>query len=249
MAPLPRIHLPQPFSAAQRVVLPPHLHHYLTRVLRLGAGAPLVLFNGEGGEWGARLVDPSPPGVVVLERFQPVDREPPVAVTVVHGLAKSNAMELAVQKWAELGGTTYIPLVTRRSVPRPQRGEGEKKLERLRRIAVEAAEQCGRTRVPRLLAPVGWGELEGVLPEGPRLICWERTEGIPPLRQVLATLGNPTRLTLLIGPEGGLEADEVWEAQDRLGFQPVALGPRILRTETALLAALTAVLTLIGDLT
>lgn len=245
MPPIPRLYLPVELTPAGRITPSADQLHYLTRVMRLGAGASLLLFNGQGGEWRARLENPHPPGLLVLESYRADSREASVQITLVHGLAKPAALELAVQKCTELGVAAYVPLLTRRSVPRP-RESGRN--ERWQRIALEAAEQCGRTRLPVIHPVTDWQRLGDHLPSGPRYLCWEQTAGIESLRKAVSQAAPLTTLTLLIGPEGGLEADEVWQAQDQHGFKPVALGPRILRTETAAITALAAVLTLVGDL-
>ncbi|MBF0176450.1 MAG: 16S rRNA (uracil(1498)-N(3))-methyltransferase [Magnetococcales bacterium] len=221
--------------------------HYLQRVLRLSSGDVVRLFDGSGGEWEAILHTAGSRTEVRLVRHLPGGCESPLAVTLVHGLSRSAPMELVIQKGVELGAVAVIPLLTKRSVSRPDERQGANKLERWRRIAIEAAEQCGRTQIPHVHAPLSWNSLAVAIPEGTRLLFWEEERhgtglrALPPPRP-----GSP--VTLLTGPEGGLTADEVAFARDQLGFQTVGMGPRTLRTETAALAVLTMVQTLWGDM-
>ncbi|MBF0152813.1 MAG: 16S rRNA (uracil(1498)-N(3))-methyltransferase [Magnetococcales bacterium] len=221
--------------------------HYLLRVLRLASGDEVRLFDGSGGEWEGTLHVKGSSVEVHLIRHWPEERESPLAVTLVHGLSRSASMDLVVQKGVELGVTAIMPLLTQRSVSRPDARQAIHKTERWQRIAIEATEQCGRTRVPHIHPPASWEEIAATIPDGNRLLFWEEQRN----GKRLGSLTPPplgSALTLLTGPEGGLSTEEVRFAQERLGFVTVGLGPRILRTETAALAVLTMVQTLWGDM-
>ena len=243
---IPRLFSPQPLTPLGVLALDGDAHRYLTRTLRLGPGAPLVLFDsGNNGEWDARILDSGPPLRVETLRFRPLNRESPLVVTLVQAMVRSNAMEIVVQKGVELGVAAVIPLYCQRSVVRPTVRAETNKTRRWQKIAAEAAEQCGRTCVPTIHPPLSWAALGSHLPLGPRWLFWEAATARPAWR----SLPSPdAAVTLLVGPEGGLTTEEVAMARDLLGFRTLGLGPRILRTETAALTAMAACHLLWGDL-
>ncbi|MEO5349637.1 MAG: 16S rRNA (uracil(1498)-N(3))-methyltransferase [Magnetococcus sp. YQC-3] len=220
-------------------------HRYLLRTLRLQVGAPVTLFTGlDEGEWQTALSTLAPAQLEVLA-FSVTRPESPLSITLVQGVAKADAMELAVQKAVELGVARIIPLLCQRSASNAGGALTDNRQRRLRRIAVEAAEQSGRIRVPEVTDPLSWKQLATHLPPGPRLLFWEQA-GQQPRLPSLAEPGST--LTLLVGPEGGLEPHEESFARDGLGFVTLGMGPRILRTETAALAAVAACQLLWGDM-
>jgi 16S rRNA (uracil1498-N3)-methyltransferase len=168
---------------------------------------------------------------------------PEVKITLLQAVSKGERMDLVVQKATELGVTRIVPVLSARSVPRPG-AEGRHK--RWRTIAQEAARQCGRADLPAVEVPCPLAQALGEAAAGPgtRLVLWEASSGAP-LRRALD--GSERAVTLLVGPEGGLAADEV-EAAVAAGFRPVGLGPRILRTETAALVAVALVQAALGGL-
>lgn len=241
---IPRLYLESdtPLATGQTRPLEREPGHYLTRVLRLRPGGELRLFDGRGGEWQATLIRTEPHCLLNIGAHLPCSRESPVAITLVQGLIKPNAMELVIQKSVELGVNRILPLLARRSVDRPR-----ERPDRWRRIAIEAAEQCGRDRVAEILPPTPWEALPNLLAEGPRILFWEEARH-DSLTALLPASPPPTHLTLLVGPEGGFHPEEAAFAQARLGCGLAGLGPRVLRAETAALAALTAAQLLWGDL-
>ena len=216
--------------------------HHATRVLRLAAGDALTLFDGTGGEFDALLerVDKRGAAVRVL-RFVPVERESPLEVTLVQGIAANDAMDSAIRRATELGVTAIEPVVTARSSPLPSGDRADKRVAHWRHVAIAACEQCGRNRIPGIAVPQ---------PLGDWVRAW-RGSGIvlvPGAKQSASTIARHAGpLALLIGPEGGFDAREVAAAQAK-GFEALALGPRVLRTETAAAAGLTLLQTLWGDL-
>lgn len=243
---IPRLHIEQSLSVGAMITLPESERNRLIRTLRLHRGAEVIVFNGEDGEWRATLDDAGPPLRLAVVTFLGRGRDSALAVTLVVGLTKSGSIELAVQKGVEVGAACVIPLLSRYGVSRPNMQQSENKMRRLQRIAVEAAQQCGRTQLPVIHAPVEWPQLSTLLPEGDRLLFWEAAghQGAR-LRDLPAPEGA---VTVLVGPEGGLTADEVQFACEQLGFVLVTLGPRILRAETAAMVAVSACQLLWGDM-
>ncbi|MBF0262276.1 MAG: 16S rRNA (uracil(1498)-N(3))-methyltransferase [Magnetococcales bacterium] len=243
---IPRLFVPHSPRIGEPLALDDAERHRLLRTLRLTRGDTVILFSGEPGEWRATIVDTGPVLRVEPVAFVAAEKDSPLRVTLILGLTKSGAIELAVQKAVEAGVDRLIPLISRYGVCRPDARQSDNKSRRLKRIAIEAAQQCGRTRVPELLDPVGWSELPPLLTPDPRLLFWEAA-GDQGAR--LRALPHPgAGVTLLIGPEGGLTAEEVRLAREELGFVTVSLGPRVLRAETAAMATVVACQVLWGDM-
>ena len=240
---IPRFHCPLPLAAGAAIELPDTAAHHALRVLRLKAGDALTLFNGEGGEFAATLERADARAAVArIAAWRAVERESPLAVTVVQGLASGERMDFALQKAVELGAAAVQPVTTTRSVTRLDASRADKRLAHWRQIAIAACEQCGRNRVPEVL-PLR------------DLDDWLRAPTRAALRLLFApdavqTIGEVARpggaIELLVGAEGGLTDDETTAAM-RAQFVAVRMGPRVLRTETAALAALAALNVLWGD--
>jgi 16S rRNA (uracil1498-N3)-methyltransferase len=242
----PRFHVPATLSAAdagREFALPDATAHHALRVLRLAIGDAVTVFTGEGGEFAATLLRAGKREAWVrLDAFLPVERESPLAVTLVQGVAATDAMDTIVRRAVELGVAAVAPVVTARGARFPGGAHGEKRLAHWRQVAVAACEQCGRNRVPAVhdvvdLAP--WLAARDAARGGIVL----DPEGGPSLAQCPPPAGP---FDLLVGAEGGFTPDEVARAV-RAGLVAARLGPRVLRTETASLAALAAVNTLWGD--
>ena len=242
----PRFYCPVPLSAGLRVALPENAARHACRVLRLRVGDDLRLFDGSGGEYGAKIaiVERERVDVDVLE-WRDVECEAPISLTLVQALQSGEKMEITVQKAVELGATRIVPVTSRRSVVRL---EGERALRRVahwRGVAVSACEQCGRNRVPEILPLESLERWLGKPAEKNTL----RLMLAPGAEQTLSRMAPPVsgqRIELLIGAEGGLSPEETEKAV-LAGYVSVRLGPRILRTETAGLAALAAIQCLWGD--
>ena len=169
-----------------------------------------------------------------------------MSLTLYMGYPKAEKLELIVQKLTELGANCIVPVIMARSVARPDAKDGAKKRERLERIALEAAKQCGRGRVPEIAAPVSWKQALADMAERKlMLVPWEEARGTA-LGTVHEARPNETDVGLLIGPEGGISAEEIADAA-HAGAVPVTLGPRILRAETAAIASSAVVMALWGD--
>lgn len=240
---IPRFHCPFALAPGAVVDLPAEAAHHAVRVLRLGEGDPVRLFDGRGGQWLARLVSAGKTVRAALESFEELDCEPPLALTVAQGLPAADKMDWIVQKGVELGVAAFRPLAAKRSVVRLTGERMERRVAHWRGVAAAACEQCGRNVVP---------EVAPVLDLPQYLARAAEDNGI---RLLLAPVGGcrltelprPDRpVTLLVGPEGGFEDGEAAAARSA-GFVPVSLGPRVLRTETAALAAVAAMMALWGD--
>jgi 16S rRNA (uracil1498-N3)-methyltransferase len=241
---VPRFFCALPLNTGQSVTLPAAAAHHAERVLRLRAGDEVVVFNGKGGEYAGRIETLGKVSRVRLESWHAVEREAPLAVTLVQALPAADKMDWIVQKAVELGVAEIAPVVSSRSVVRLSGERAVKRVEHLRQVALAACEQCGRNTVPVLRElqslPAFLGEQ--ATRQGVRLMLALRGE----LR--IATLSPPSeRVVLLVGPEGGLSEEEQRAAQS-VGFAALALGPRTLRTDTAGIVALAALLSRWGDI-
>ena len=230
-----------PGLAGHTVELDAAAAHHATRVLRLSVGDAVTLFDGTGGEYAATLVRIDRRGASVrVERFVPVERESPLPLTLAQGIVASDAMDRAIRKATELGATAIQPLVTARSAPMGDGERAEKRVLHWRQIAIAAAEQSGRNRVPQVAAPRAIAEW---------LSEW-RGDGIvflPEAPQSMTAMAPPTRpLAVMIGPEGGFDEREGAAARAS-GFHALRLGPRVLRADTAVAAALAVVQSAWGD--
>jgi 16S rRNA (uracil1498-N3)-methyltransferase len=223
-------------------LLPEDTAHHAVHVLRLRPGDEVVLFNGRGGEYAARIaaVDRLRVSVDVLEHRR-LERESPLAVTLVQGVSSGEKMDFTVQKAAELGVAALQPVIAARSVGRLAGERAELKRAHWRRVAIAACEQCGRNRIPEVLPVLPLTQFcAAAASDGARLL-------LSPLAQLgLRSAKLDGTVVLAAGPEAGFTAEEEAMLADA-GFLPVRLGPRVLRTETAALAALAALNVLAGD--
>ena len=243
---LPRFYCRAALSPGAHIELPEPVARHAVRVLRLPPGAPMVLFDGRGGEYLAHIQRIERERVVAeLASWQDVERESPLAVTLVQALQAGEKMDFTIQKAVELGVSRIVPVASRRSVLRLEGERAVRRLAHWRGVVASACEQCGRNRLPEVTAIE---KLERWL-ERPMADTAMRLMLAPEAGQSLADLTAPTdgrRIELLIGAEGGLAPEEMEQAA-AAGFVPIRLGPRILRTETAGLAALAAIQCLWGD--
>jgi len=240
----PRIYHPQRLGADERYTLTGDQHRHLSRVLRLKAGAELTLFDGRGGEYAATIEEVQRAASRVRTGdYRDVDNESPVHVRLAQGVGRGERTDYAIQKAVELGVTSIVPLLTRRGVVRLDAQRAQRRLAHWRGVIVHACQQCGRNSIPELSSVVALEEwLRGYECGGLDLILDPNS---PISVSDLEYSGG--LVTVLVGPEGGLEADER-EAARAVGFRGVSLGPRTLRTETAAVAGVTAIQLRWGDL-
>lgn len=239
----PRFYLPTEVPAHGVCELPAEQSHHAAHVLRLVAGDAVVAFDGRGNEYAATIERVSKTGVrVTLGEPQAVDRESPLEVTLAQGISSGERMDYTIQKAVELGVSAIQPLSTERSVVRLDAERAARRAAHWHGVAVAACEQCGRNRVPQVYSVAPLANWLGSAPKSAL-----RFTLTPGAARRLTQLERPaTPLTLLVGPEGGLSPRE-HEYAAASGFTPLRLGPRVLRTETAAVAALAAMQTLWGD--
>lgn len=237
-----RIYTGSPLSEGHHAELDENAAQHVGRVLRMQPGQELKLFNGDGRDYPATITEASKKRVEVLVGApEPNLTESSLQIVLGQTLSKGDRMDYAVQKAVEMGVTRIVPLTTERCDVKLKGDREEKRLRHWQSVAVSAAEQCGRARVPEIL-PVMTVEqwLEHSRECDLRLVLHHRT------KQALSSITKPGCIALMIGPEGGLTADEIAHAEKE-GFVPVALGPRVLRTETAPVAAVSLCQWLWGD--
>lgn len=239
----PRFFIDRPLASGAQVSLAGPVAHHAYRVLRLPAGSAVTLFDGRGGEYEATLGDARQP-VARVGAHRAIEREPPLDLTLVQSLVAAEKLDWIVEKATELGAARVLLLPAARSVVRLAGERLARRLAHLAAVARAACEQCGRNRVPAVQAITSFAAAADAAPA-------------QAMRCVLAPdasagLGGPgsaagTAVVVAVGPEGGFTSDELRAAQ-AAGFTATALGPRVLRTETAGLAALAALAALLGDL-
>jgi 16S rRNA (uracil1498-N3)-methyltransferase len=245
----PRLYCPTSLHSDELVDLPAAVAHHAARVLRLREGDPVTLFNGEGGESEARLTRIGSRSVsAMVGKHHAVERESPLQVTLLQGVAGAERMDYVIQKAVEMGAAAIAPVTMARSVTRLDAARASKRAEHWRAVIVASCEQCGRNRLPLLHplrdfdAALGSPADPGVTTGAALLLVLSPGEG-----SSLTAFDRPSgAIRLLIGPEGGLAPEEL-AAAHRAGFRNVRLGPRVLRTETAGVAALAAMNALWGD--
>ncbi|GEK73180.1 MULTISPECIES: 16S rRNA (uracil(1498)-N(3))-methyltransferase [Halomonas] len=237
----PRIHVDAALAAGADVVLPEGPARHVARVLRLGEGAPLRLFDGHGIEAEAVLVEAGRKRVVArVEALHEGRGESPLAVHLGQAISKGDRMDYAIQKAVELGVAEITPLYTEHGDVRLKGEREAKKLAHWQAVAASACEQCGRATVPPVHPPVGLADWLAGRDEALRLVLHPGTPGALDREDAIA------RAALLIGPEGGLSDAEI-DAATAADFAALTLGPRILRTETAPVVALTLLQDRFGD--
>jgi len=237
----PRFFCPDGLLPASDMPLPSAVAHHAERVLRLAVGDPVTLFDGQGGECAASILAFGKQPLARLGPRLAIERESPLQITLVQALASGDKMDWVVQKAVELGVAAVQPVAAERSVLKLAGERADKRVAHWQQVAVAACEQSGRNRVPVV------GEIQPLAKylarpfDGTRLILAPGADG------ALARKARPARpLAILIGPEGGWSPAEL-DLAARAGCEPLALGPRVLRTETAGLAAMAAMQTVWGD--
>jgi len=242
---IPRIFVPQPLQPGRDVDLPAQAGEHVARVLRLERGHPLRLFDGRGGEYVGEIASLAKRAVTarVLEPAPGADRESPLRITLAQGIARGDKMDWILQKATELGVSRIVPLVTERTEVKLDAERAARRRAHWEAVLASACEQCGRNRLPRVDEPVKLAHWAAALDDDAGLRLALDPRGDVSTRELVPG----TQVTLAVGPEGGL-SDHDLAALAQAGFRGLRLGPRILRTETAGLAALAALQALHGDL-
>lgn len=240
----PRFFVDTGLAAGATVALPAAVAHHASRVLRLRDGAAITLFDGRGGEYAATLQLAGDHASALIQRFDDVERESPFAVTLVQAWMAGDKLDWTVEKAVELGVAGIVLVPAQRSVVVLDEARRARREQRLRDVVIAACCQCGRNRVPPLQAAA-------TLEEGLQHALRTASRGVllaPAADTSLSQAATAAAsLALAIGPEGGFDADEQALAR-RLGYATASFGRRILRTETAGIAALAALQALHGDL-
>lgn len=241
---VPRLYLPLTPVEGEALGLDERSAHHVTHVLRLRPGAAVRIFDGKGCEHEGTIREVRRTQVTVeIGKAMASIPEPPFAITLAQGIPRGDRMDLILQKAVELGVTEVQPLWTAHSQTRTSGERLEKRLRHWRGVVISACEQCGRATLPGLESPLEYRSwLTGIHRHNFRILL------APEARQSLGTMQPPGEsVLLLVGPEGGISAEETTLAA-AAGFNPMKLGPRILRTETAALAMLASLQALWGDL-
>ena len=242
---VPRLFVPHALVPGQEIALPPQAGEHVARVLRLQASDRLRLFNGDGSEFSGEIASIGKRAVNarVLERIDGADRESPLHITLGQGIARGEKMDWVLQKATELGVARIVPLVTERTEVRLDAERAERRLAHWQAVLASACEQCGRNRLPELAPPARLADWAASLDDsaGLRLALDPRGDAR------VQALAPAARAVLVVGPEGGLSTADL-AVLTQASFRGLRLGPRILRTETAGLAALAALQALHGDL-
>ncbi len=240
MAFVPRLFVPDTSEGDERL-LPEGAAHHLERVLRLRAGAEIQVFDGQGHEFSAHLIKVGREKRVVVGPLLWIEPETPLAITLMPAVSRQTRMEWALEKAVELGVQEIRPVLGERGRVRLEAPRALRKHQHWEAVIISAATQCGRARVPRLMPPIPLPEAVQMASTDLRLVL------DPQAHSSLAAIARPRgSVTLIAGPESGFTEAERRYIQ-MAGWQAVRLGPRVLRAETATLAALVAIQTLWGD--
>lgn len=239
---MPRFYLADALQPGQNISLPENVIRHL-QVLRVREGEEITLFNGNGHSYPTRLLSLAKrQAVAEVLSEQTVDNESPLAISLIQAVSSGERMDFTLQKSVEMGVTEIFPVTSARSIVKLSGERAEKRQERWQEIVIAACEQCGRNRIPTVhpLLPLSQ-RLQQLPQSNVRLLM-----GLHHPTSLKAIQPAPQRITLMIGPEGGWSPEEE-AAAFQTGFQSILLGKRVLRTETAALAAIAAMQTLWGD--
>lgn len=229
-----------PLAVGTRIVLPEDAAGHLVRVLRLGVGDACVLFNGDGKDYDARIVSISKKSVEAdIESAREVRNESPLRIVLVQGIARGEKMDWILQKATELGVASFVPVHGERGEVRLDGERAEKRLRHWRSVVVSACEQSGRARIPEVASPRALADALANLPTTRLMLDPEADQPLP-------SRVDDNACAIAIGPEGGWSATDM-ATLEAAGFVGARLGPRVLRTETAGLAAIAALQILAGD--
>ncbi len=240
---LTRIYLDQNLNVGSQIELSREATRHLVTVLRAKAGDKVILFNGQGGEYAATLVTTgSKNSTVQIESFEQTERESPLKIHLGIGISRGDRFDHVIQKATELGVSEVSPLYTERTEVRLKGDRVEKKLNHWRQIAISACEQCQRNTVPPIHPPQNLSQWLTDIDCEQKFVLHHRSD-----HALSVNTPPPNSVALLVGPEGGLANLEIDQANEA-DFQHLTLGPRVLRTETAPLVALSVLQFVWGDI-
>lgn len=240
---IPRIFTPQLLAVGSDIQLEEGAARHLSSALRMSVGQNIILFNGLGGQYSAQLIEVKKGKVAVaVSEFSNEDRESPLDIQLGIGISRGERMDWIVQKACELGATQITPLFTERCEVKLSSERLDKKTRHWQQIAISACEQCQRNTVPVINGAISVDQYLQNSINGLKLVLHHRTE-----KSLAQMININNSIALLVGPEGGLSDREIDSAIAN-DFSPLALGPRVLRTETAPLAAISIIQSLWGDM-
>lgn len=245
---IPRFYINQPLQGDHELILPKEIHRHAIQVLRLAVDDVLILFNGKGGEYRAILTNVQKRhSSVRIISFNAVNCDSPLDISLAIAMIKADKMDFAIQKSVEMGVNSIQPLYTERSVIKLKANRLEKKLLHWQGVITAACEQSGRTSIPQILAPIPlalWLPLSTTTSSSTLHLAM-----LPRQHPHITTLSSPEnhKMTLIVGPEGGFSDQEV-DLLLSLGIKGIQFGPRILRAETAVIAAIAVCQQQWGDL-
>lgn len=242
--PIPRFYCAMPLPPGRQVALPDAVARHAVGVLRLRDGDDVILFNGDGSECVGQLVKTGKGAEVMLKATCAPERESPLDITLVQGVSSGERMDYTLQKAVELGVTRIRPVMMKRTIVRLDDEKRHRRRQHWQGVVISACEQCGRNHLPEVAPILDFAEWQatGEARSGTRLLL------DPEASARLRDRPAPTdEVSLLAGPEGGFDPGER-EVLRRIGFQPLSLGPRILRTETAAITAMAVMQGLWGDI-
>ncbi|MDO9265360.1 MAG: 16S rRNA (uracil(1498)-N(3))-methyltransferase [Desulfosalsimonadaceae bacterium] len=222
--------------------------HHITAVFRLKPNDQIILVDGSGFEYKARIINAGKHQVVVavLERYA-AHTESPIKITVGQGYLKDKKMDMLIRHLTEIGITRWTPMITEYSVPQPDKKRNDPRIQRWEVIAREAVKQCGRTLTPEITSPLSFDEAVAGSSDMDLKIIFYENENLPFIQTMPKADSRPVEIMALFGPEGGFSKKEVERALAS-GFVTASLGPRIMRAETASIAACTLIQHIFGDM-
>ena len=239
---MPRFYLADALQPGQNISLPENVIRHL-QVLRVREGEEITLFNGNGHSYPTRLLSLAKrQAVAEVLSEQAADNESPLAISLIQAISSGERMDFTLQKSVEMGVTEIFPVTSARSIVKLSGERAEKRQERWQEIVIAACEQCGRNRIPTVHPLLPLSQRLQQLPQSDARLLM----GLHHPKSLKDIQPAPQRITLMIGPEGGWSPEEE-TAAFQTGFQSILLGKRVLRTETAALAAIAAMQTLWGD--
>jgi 16S rRNA (uracil1498-N3)-methyltransferase len=238
---IPRIYQDIPLTEGERITLDAQSTVHLTRVLRLKQGDSVIVFNGRGGQFAACIIElQKRRSILSLEKFDPTECESSLPVILLQGISRGDRMDFTIQKAVELGVKEIVPVITQRTMLNISSDRADKRRRHWQVIANSACEQCGRNNVPQVHEIVPLTEHLASTLDGLKLVLDHRASS-------QALVNSTKQVNLLVGPEGGFSEKEL-ELLAQTGFIPTKFGPRVLRTETAALVALSILQYKYGDL-
>ena len=239
---IPRIYTDQSLRQGATIALGSAASQHVAKALRMKPGDPLVLFNGEGGEYPARIdaVDRKSVSVAVGE-YRERDCESPLVIHLGVAISRGDRMDWVIQKSTELGVASLTPLFSERTEVKLDAGRAQRKLKHWQQVATSACEQCGRNQLPDVHQATTLANWLDSTSADCKFVLHHRADSDP------TAVESPASIALLIGPEGGLSPTEI-SAAEKAGYRALALGPRVLRTETAPLAAIAILQARWGDM-